>query len=277
MLTVKILRHLRQLWREDKSFEAGAVLGMVLIAFTAFALLTIPLLIIDLLVLFVRYSLKRSRAAALLRAEQEQQRQRDARAREAAQATEKSRVLARVEAEKRDVQERFVAAQNAIEPAVNELRRHWANCYDLIGDRCSLKEVNDGIERALSEPSPHAALKHLAALRDSMTRDAVRIRAEQLYEKLSRYISKIVPREEFDRLMREAHARSSSSHDYGKRLLALGDWLESIAGPAKGRWEEGQQQEQVAAYERLFTDDEEVTQENPFEDSTEERSESRVG
>ncbi len=277
MLTVKLLGHFRRLWREDKSFELGAVGGILLIAFTAFAVLTIPLLIIDLLVLFVRYSLKRARAAAALRAEREQQRQRDSRAREAAQANERARALARVDAEKRDVQERFAAAQNAFEPAVNELRRHWANCYDLIGDRCSLKEMNDAIERATSEPSPHAALQYLASLRDSMTRDAVRIRAEQLYEQFAPFISQIVPREEFDRLMREAQVRSSTAQDYGKRLRELSEWLESIAGPAKGRWQENHQQEQVAAYERLFVDDSDAADENPFEEPAEERHASRVG
>lgn len=277
MLTVKLLRHLRQLWREDKSFEGGALIGMLIIAFTAFAVLTIPLLIVDLFVLFVRYILKKAHAAAVRRAEMEQQRQRDVRACQATQAAEKARALASVEAEQRDVQARLVKAENAFEPAVNELRRHWANCYDLIGDRCSLKELNDAIERIKREPSPHVILQQLASLKDSMTRDAVRIRTEQLYEQFAPFISQIVPRGEFDRLMREAQARSSIAQDYVDRLRELSDWLGTIAGPAKGRWEESHQQEKLAAYERLFADDGVKVEENPFEEPAEEQHASRVG
>ena len=198
-------------------------------------------------------------------------------ARLAAVEAAKSQALARIEAAKQDDQRQLVSAHNAIEPAIADLRRHWSNCYDLIGDRCSLKDVNDTIDLALSESSPQLVLEKLATLKDSMTRDAVRIRTEQLYDQFSTFIDKIVPREEFDRLMREAESRATTAQDYGKRLLALGDWLGSIAGPAKGRWEESRQQEQVAAYERLFADDENAAGENPFDEPAEKQRASRAG
>jgi hypothetical protein len=277
MLTIRLWGFLRRLWREDKSFELGAMGGVLLVAFTGFAPLTIPLLIIDLVVWLIVFCVKRARADAVRRAELAQQRQREISARKAAQAAEKSQALARIESEKRADQERYVAAQNAVEPAISDVRRHWANCYELIGDRCSLKDVNDAIERAMTESSAYAALQQLASLKDSMTRDAVRIRTEQLYEKFSPYLSSIVPHEEFDRLMREAVRRSTNVADYGKRLLELGNWLESIAGPAKGRWEDGRQQEQIAAYEKLFADDGEGVAEDPFAEPVEQRRESRAG
>lgn len=175
--------------------------------------------------------------------------------------------------------------QATINSFVPELRRHWAKCHEFVGDYCTLKHINDAIEAARSHPSPQTGLVMLQQLHDQMSRDSVRITTEQYYDQLEPYIENIVPRDEFDRLMSEAKARSTTPEEYGRNLIDLGEWLSSIAGPAKGRWQAKQQEQHAAAYEQLFRnlDDGEPLRvgqsesENPFEAGEEPTREARTG
>jgi hypothetical protein len=178
-------------------------------------------------------------------------------------------------------------ARTAIDAFVPELRKHWAKCHEFVGEQCPLKRLNDTIESARTDPSPVSGLHRLRSLHDDLSRAAVRITTEQYYEQLEPYIEAIVPRKEFGRLMQEARTHNSTAQEYGNKLIDLGEWLGSIAGPAKGRWEQRQQEQHAAAYERLFREmddsetqlgiDQERREDSPYEDEEERTRESRAG
>ena len=87
------------------------------------------------------------------------------------------------------------------------------------------------------------------------------------------FIARAIPRDEFDRLMQEAEIQSRTSEEYGKRVIEILEFLSEAAGPAAVKWHKEREADRVADYEAMFTDD----AENPFDETEEDRSASRVG
>lgn len=273
MLTLKFLQFIWQMLKEDKSFQVGMIAGAVGIVGAIGWFIFFPALVIDLSILLIVTVNRITKAILSKLAEQRARELRIQREAEEADRFHKAQELARIEANSLENQQKRAAAIAALEPASNQIRRFWAKHHLILNEVCPLRLLNEEIQASVSEASPFESLQQLAALKETLIRKVVRFETEQLYEKWYEYISEAVPRDEFDRLMHEAEEQSRTADEYGRRLIELGEFLSEAAGPAAVKLHKKRETDRVADYEAMFADD----AENPFDETEEDRSASRVG